>query len=83
MTGDSGPGDLRAATRAAYDAAVVALVPQVSQAELSQQQEIAREAAVKEGVHSLQIGVQSYAVDHNDVYPPDATQAYLKQYIDT
>lgn len=29
----------------------------------------AREAAVREGVHSLQIGVQSWAVDHADAYP--------------
>ena len=29
----------------------------------------AKDAAVKEGIHSLQIGVQSYAVDHNDTYP--------------
>ena len=31
----------------------------------------AKDSAVKEGVHSIQIGVQSYAVDNNDVYPPD------------
>jgi len=30
----------------------------------------AQDSAVKEGVHSLQIGVQSWAVDHNDLYPP-------------
>jgi prepilin-type N-terminal cleavage/methylation domain-containing protein len=29
----------------------------------------AKDSAVKEGVHSIQIGVQSYAVDNNDVYP--------------
>ncbi len=29
----------------------------------------AKDAGVKEGVHSLQIGVQSVAVDDNDVYP--------------
>ncbi len=29
----------------------------------------AKNAAVKEGIHSIQIGVQSYAVDYNDVYP--------------
>ena len=33
------------------------------------QRDKAKEAAVKEGVHSIQIGVQSYAVDNNDVYP--------------
>ena len=29
----------------------------------------AKDAAVKEGIHSLQIGVESYAVDNNDTYP--------------
>ncbi len=33
------------------------------------QREKAKDAGVKEGVHAIQIGVQSYAVDHNDVYP--------------
>ena len=33
------------------------------------QDEKAREAAVKEGIYSLQIGVQSWAVDNNDTYP--------------
>ena len=32
----------------------------------------AKDSAVKEGIHSIQVGVQSYAVDHEDVYP-DAT----------
>jgi len=29
----------------------------------------AKDAAVKEGIHSIQVGVQSYAVDNNDTYP--------------
>jgi type II secretion system protein G len=29
----------------------------------------AKDASVKEGVHSIQVGVQSYAVDHTDTYP--------------
>ena len=33
------------------------------------QRDKAKEAAVKEGVHSIQVGVQSYAVDNNDTYP--------------
>jgi prepilin-type N-terminal cleavage/methylation domain-containing protein len=33
------------------------------------QRDKAKEAAVKEGIHSIQIGVQSYAVDKNDTYP--------------
>ena len=32
----------------------------------------AKDSAVKEGVHSIQIGIQSYAVDNNDVYPAAA-----------
>jgi len=33
------------------------------------QRDKAKNAAVKEGVHSIQVGVQSYAVDNNDAYP--------------
>ena len=29
----------------------------------------AKDAALKDGIHSVQIGVQSYALDHNDNYP--------------
>ena len=35
------------------------------------QRDKAKESAVKEGVHSIQVGVQSYAVDNNDTYPAD------------
>ena len=48
----------------------------------------AKDAAVKEGIHSIQIGVQSYALDNNDTYPPSvATSATLvdqagKSYVD-
>jgi prepilin-type N-terminal cleavage/methylation domain-containing protein len=33
------------------------------------QREKAKDAGVKEGVHTIQVGVQSYAVDNDDVYP--------------
>ena len=33
------------------------------------QRDKAKEAGVKEGVHSIQIGIQTYAVDNNDIYP--------------
>jgi len=33
------------------------------------QRQKAKDAGVKEGVHAIQIGVQSYAVDHNDIFP--------------
>jgi len=35
----------------------------------------AKDAAVKEGIHAIQIGVQSYAVDQSDVYPTAAADA--------
>ncbi len=49
------------------------------------QRDKAKEASVKEGIHSIQIGVQSYAVDYNDTYPTgtisDATTS-LGNYVD-
>jgi len=47
------------------------------------QRDKAKDAAVKEGVHTLQIGVQTYATDHNDTYPADAKQATIGSFIDT
>jgi len=38
------------------------------------QRDKAKDAAVKEGVHALQIGVQTVAVDANDVYPAACAQ---------
>ena len=32
----------------------------------------AKDASVKEGVHTVLVGVQSYATDSNDIYPPAA-----------
>jgi hypothetical protein len=47
--------------------------PVGSDAELAQQIEMqanrGNDAAVKESMHTLQVGIQSWAVDHNDVYP--------------
>ena len=44
----------------------------------------AKDAAVKEGVHSIQIGVQSWAVDNNDSYPAagTVTKNGLASYVD-
>ena len=44
----------------------------------------AKDAAVKEGIHSIQIGIQSWAVDNNDTYPATGgvTQALLASYVD-
>jgi type IV pilus assembly protein PilA len=48
------------------------------------QRDKAKESAVKEGVHSIQVGVQSYAVDNNDQYPAVAivTQGSMGTYVD-
>jgi type II secretion system protein G len=32
----------------------------------------AKDSAVKEGIHSIQVGLQSYAVDNDDTYPTTA-----------
>jgi type IV pilus assembly protein PilA len=37
------------------------------------QRDKAKESAVKGGVHNIELGVASYAVDHNDVYPASGT----------
>ena len=44
----------------------------------------AKDAAVKEGVHSIQIGVQSYAVDSADKYPAagQVSQSTMASYVD-
>jgi len=42
----------------------------------------AKNASVIEGIHSLQVAVQSYAVDNGDIYPSDASQATLSSYVD-
>ncbi len=46
------------------------------------QRQKAKDAVVKENVHALQVGVQSYAVDHGDAYPAsgsidDLTGSYV------
>ena len=40
--------------------------------------------AVKEGIHNIQVGVQSWAVDHGSVYPDASvvTSAGLASYVD-
>jgi type II secretion system protein G len=44
----------------------------------------AKDASVKEGIHSIQVGIQSYAVDNNDQYPAAAqvSQTSLTGYVD-
>jgi type IV pilus assembly protein PilA len=36
------------------------------------QRDKAKDAAVKEGIHTIQIGIQTYATDNNDTYPAAA-----------
>ncbi len=55
-------------------------------ARLADQRAKAKESAVKEGIHSLQVGVQSWAVDHADRYPDPSAVAKdkaLGRYIDS
>ena len=46
------------------------------------QRDKAKESAVKEGVHSIQVGVQSYAVDYNDQYPTSVNSGNLSAWVD-
>jgi type IV pilus assembly protein PilA len=48
------------------------------------QREKAKESAVKGGVHNIELGIGSYAVDHSDQYPADGgvTQATMADYVD-
>ena len=46
------------------------------------QRDKAKESAVKEGVHSIQVGVQSYAVDFNDTYPGTVDATTMASYVD-
>jgi type II secretion system protein G len=56
------------------------------------QRDKAKVASVKEGIHSIQIGVQTWATDNNDFYPatgklvstktPTGSTGYVGQYVD-
>lgn len=49
------------------------------------QHDEAKDSAVKEGIHVLQVGIQSYAVDNADVYPAAAEMTpdgAVGQYVD-
>ena len=54
---------------------------------VAQLTEAERESSTKEGIHSLQIAVQTYAIDHNDLYPlpvsADELVTMLRPYVDT
>jgi hypothetical protein len=44
----------------------------------------ANESAVREGIHSIQVGVQSWAVDHGAAYPDPSrvSESGLRSYVD-
>lgn len=47
------------------------------------QRSAAKDAAVREGVHVIQAGVQTFAVDNDDSYPPSGSVDFLKgDYLD-
>ena len=47
------------------------------------QRDKAKESAVKGGVHNIELGVASYAVDYNDTYPVSGSVNFLKgAYVD-
>ncbi len=48
---------------------IIAILAAIAVPMFINQREKAKDASVKEAVHSLQVGVQSYAVDHADAYP--------------
>jgi len=39
------------------------------------QRDKAKDAAVKEGIHTIEVGIKTFAVDNNDVYPAVADVA--------
>lgn len=45
------------------------------------QRDKAKESAVKAGAHNIELGIASYAVDHADLYPPDAAPGTLQDSI--
>jgi hypothetical protein len=49
---------------------------------LASQTDKVRDSSVQWGIRSLQIGIQSYAVDNNDRYPTGVTQSSLSSYVD-
>ncbi len=65
-------------------AVLVAVVAVIYLPARASQDDKARESSVKEGIHSIQIGVQSWAVDHGDLYPDPSlvSQAGFANYLD-
>jgi hypothetical protein len=64
---------------------VVGLVAAVAIPMFLNQREVAKRASVKEATHTLQVGIESWAVDHGNRYPDpsEVTQSGLASYVDS
>ena len=64
--------------------AIAALMIAISIPAFMNQSDKARESSVKEGIHSIQIGVQMYAVENQDAYPEPSmvSQSGMASYLD-
>jgi type IV pilus assembly protein PilA len=63
---------------------IIAILAAVALPMFLSQRQKAKDASVKEAVHSLQVGVQTYAADHDDTYPATGDLNALKgDYVDT
>jgi prepilin-type N-terminal cleavage/methylation domain-containing protein len=56
---------------------IIAILAAIAIPMFLQQRDKAKNAAVREGIHAIQIGIQSYAVDHSDAYPTSVSPAIL------
>jgi type IV pilus assembly protein PilA len=62
---------------------IIAILAAIAVPMFLSQRSKAKDASVKEAVHDLQIGVQSYAADHADAYPASGDLSVLKgSYVD-
>lgn len=64
--------------------AMAGLIMVISIPMFMNQRDEAKDASVKEGIHSIQIGVQTYAVDNQDAYPDPSmvSQSGMASYLD-
>ena len=57
---------------------IIAILAAIALPMFLSQREKAKDASVKAAVHTLQVGVQSYAVDHGDAYPSSGDLSALQ-----
>ena len=63
---------------------IIAILTAIGLPVFLNQRDKAKDASVREAVHSIQIGVQSYAVDHADAYPTSGDLSVLEgTYVDS